>query len=185
MGDATAPHGVPGSVPLPSPFANDLVALLPRLRRFARALSGSADRADDLVQSACERALRAQASFVPGTRLDAWMFRIIRNLWIDGLRADGGGARRQVPIEEADAVTAPHGPAAAEAALALDDVRRAMAALPEPQREIIVLVCIEGLSYREAAEVLDVPIGTVMSRLARARLALAAAIDPHREGSGG
>lgn len=161
------------------------MALLPRLRRFARALSGSADRADDLVQSACERALRAQARFVPGTRLDAWMFRIIRNLWIDGLRAEDGGARRVLPLEQAAAVPAAAGPADAETRLALEDVRRAMAALPEQQREIIVLVCVEGLSYREAAEVLDVPIGTVMSRLARARLALAAAIDPGAAGERG
>lgn len=169
---------------MPSPFASDLVALLPRLRRFALALAGSADRADDLVQSACERALRGQAGFVPGTRLDAWMFRIIRNLWIDGLRAEGGGLRRHVPVEEAEALHAPAGAAAVEAAIVIEDVRRAMAALPEQQREIIVLVCIEGLSYREAAEVLDVPIGTVMSRLARARLALAAAIDPDHRNDG-
>lgn len=173
------------SIPVPSAFARDLVALLPRLRRFARALSGSADRADDLVQAACERALRAEARFEPGTRLDAWMFRIIRNLWIDGLRAGRQGGARSVPLEEAAEVADIPAAAKAEAALTLAAVREAIALLPEQQREVIVLVCIEGLSYREAADVLEVPIGTVMSRLARARLALAAAVGPDAGGGGG
>lgn len=158
---------------MPSPFATELISLLPRLRRFARGLTGSADRADDLVQAACERALRAADRFVPGTRLDAWMFRIIRNLWIDGLRAHGQDPARHGTLEEADTLAHATTPAAVEASLTLAKVRAAIDELPEQQREVIVLVCIEELSYREAAEVLEVPIGTIMSRLARARARLA------------
>lgn len=158
---------------MPSPFANELVALLPRMRRFARALAGTADRADDLVQGACERALRAQASFVPGTRLDAWMFRIIRNLWIDGLRVQGAEPWRHAPIEDAEAVTDNDGASRMEAMLTLDKAREAILALPPEQREVVVMVCIEEMSYRDAAEMLSLPIGTVMSRLARGRRRIA------------
>jgi RNA polymerase sigma-70 factor (ECF subfamily) len=163
---------------VPSPFATELIALLPRLRRFARALTGSADRADDLVQAACERALRAADRFEPGSRLDSWMFRIIRNLWIDGLRAHSQDGSRHLPIEAAETVPHADGPSGIEASLMLAKVRAAIAELPEQQREVIVLVCIEELSYREAAEVLDVPIGTIMSRLARARARLAEMLGP-------
>jgi RNA polymerase sigma-70 factor (ECF subfamily) len=168
-----ASHPLRLDATVPSPFATELIALLPRLRRFARSLTGSADRADDLVQAACERALRAADRFEPGTRLDAWLFRIIRNLWIDGLRAHGQDPSRHLPIEAAETVANADGPARIEASLTLAKVRAGIAELPEQHREVIVLVCIEGLSYRDAAEVLDVPIGTVMSRLARARAKLA------------
>ena len=153
---------------------HDMIALIPRLRRFARALAGSTDDADDLVQGACERALRAIDSWERGSRLDSWMFRILRNLWIDELRrkkaeriADGAEVDLEAPGEDGRLTT--------ESGLELMQVRALIAALPAAQREVLALVCIEDLSYREAAEVLQVPIGTVMSRLARARLALAAA----------
>jgi RNA polymerase sigma-70 factor (ECF subfamily) len=175
-GVASAAHPSRLDASVPSPFATELIALLPRLRRFARSLTGSTDRADDLVQAACERALRAADRFEPGTRLDAWLFRIIRNLWIDGLRAHGQDPSRHLPIEAAEAVPNADGPARIEATLTLAKVRAAIAELPEQHREVIVLVCIEGLSYRDTAEVLDVPIGTVMSRLARARAKLAEAL---------
>lgn len=168
---ATPRHqrGAPTQV---TPFAESLVALLPRLRRFARVLAGSAHEADDLVQAACERALRAEASFAAGTRLDAWMFAILRNLWLDGRR--GGAARRgpPMPLEAAESIAGADGRALAEARLALGQVERALLRLPPEQREAIALVCIEGLSFREAADMLGVPIGTVMSRVARGRLAL-------------
>jgi RNA polymerase sigma-70 factor (ECF subfamily) len=155
-----------------SPFAQDLVALLPRMRRFARVLAGTMDAADDLVQAACERALRAEESFIPGTRLDSWMFRIIRNLWIDGRRGPAAAFRAAEPLEAADSVSGADGAALAEARIALGDIERAMLRLPPEQREAIALVCMQELSFREAAEVLQVPIGTVMSRVARARIAL-------------
>jgi RNA polymerase sigma-70 factor (ECF subfamily) len=149
------------------------IAMLPRLRRFARGLAGSAHAADDLVQEACERALRAQSSWREGTRFDSWMYRILHNLWIDERRR----SRPQAPELEIAQAIGEDGRRVAEARLALDEVRRAIAALPDAQRDVLLLVCVEDVSYREAAEILDVPIGTVMSRLARARMALATGLE--------
>ena len=155
----------------------EMAALLPRLRRFAYGLTGSIDAGDDLVQSACERALSRLHLWQAGTRLDSWMYRIMQNLWFDELRA---GRRREVATEPEtlDAMTG--GDAESEAAMRLDlaTVRRRMADLPPDQRAVLLLVSVEGLSYKDAAAVLEVPIGTVMSRLARARLALARALEP-------
>ena len=156
---------------MPHDLRHDLIALLPRLRRFARGLAGAADQADDLVQASVEKALRNLDGFTTGTRMDAWMFRIIRNTWIDTVRA-----RRDMvdyDTEAADTVLGSDGRRTTEARLHLAEVRRAMASLPEDQRAVLMLVCVEGLRYREVAEVLDIPEGTVMSRLSRARLALA------------
>lgn len=152
-----------------------MVALLPRLRAFARALSRSSEAADDLVQATCEKALRAVDSWTPGTRLDSWMFRIMQNHWIDTTRRE----RPQTPLDAAPALEAAHdGERAVEARLTLNSVGRFIDAMPEDQRAVLVLVCVEDLSYREAAEVLDVPIGTVMSRLARARRTIIEATGP-------
>lgn len=159
-----------------SDFAHDLIALLPRLRRFARALAGSPDRADDLVQSACERALRARDTFQPGTRLDAWMFRILRNVWIDAARRSGARGGEHAGLDEVAEQAGWDGRDVTETRLMLAKARAAIAALPPESREVVVLVCVEELSYREAAEVLEVPLGTVMSRLSRARVKLARAL---------
>lgn len=159
-----------------SDFAHDLVALLPRLRRFARALAGAPDRADDLVQSACERALRARDTFQPGTRLDAWMFRILRNVWIDAARRSVARGGEHAGLDEVAERAGWDGRDVTETRLMLAKTREAIAALPPESREVVVLVCVEELSYREAAEVLEVPVGTVMSRLARARVKLARAL---------
>lgn len=152
-------------------FRRDLVALVPRLRRFALSLTGSAQNADDLVQAACEKALRNAAQFTPGTRMDSWMYRIVQTQWLDERRKT---ARRGTVIDPEDAHLSDHGKAAnlPEDRLMLARARAAMADLPEGQRDVLALVAIEGLSYREAAETLDLPVGTVMSRLARARDAL-------------
>lgn len=154
----------------------ELIQLLPRLRRFARSLTGAADQADDLVQVSLEKALRNLSGFTPGTRLESWMFRIIRNSWIDTLRA-----RRDTVAYDAEAMEAvvgEDGRRTTEARLHLAEVRRAMDALPEEQRIVLMLVCVEGMRYREVAEALDIPDGTVMSRLSRARLALAEKLKP-------
>ena len=149
----------------------EIVVLLPRLRRFAYALTGSLEEGDDVVQSACERALSRLHQWQPGTRLDSWMFRIIQTTWIDRLRA------RRVRNEDTDPEllerqpSKDHGPEV-EHRLLLAKTRAAMAQLPEDQRAVLVLVSVEGLSYKATAETLDVPIGTVMSRLARARARL-------------
>jgi RNA polymerase sigma-70 factor (ECF subfamily) len=157
-------------------LGRELVTLLPRLRRLALALCRSADEADDLVQATCERALASADRFTPGTRLDSWLFRILRNLWLDGARRR---ATRGTEIDVDDAVDLADGTGgrAGEDRLYLGEVWALVHALPPEQREVLVLVCVEDLSYREAAAVLDVPVGTVMSRLARARKKIADATE--------
>jgi RNA polymerase sigma-70 factor, ECF subfamily len=160
-------------------FDRELVAALPRLRRFAFGLTGSLDEADDLVQAACERALARRDQYEPGTRLVSWMYRIDR-------------VRRHGTVSEDPAVLAeyPGGDAVgeAESRLALAEVRQAIAVLSPEQRTVLLLVSVEGLAYREAAEILGLPIGTIMSRLARARLGLAKVLEEpkaRRDFSGG
>lgn len=152
-------------------FRRDLVGLVPKLRRFAYSLSGNRQDADDLVQAACEKALRNVAQFAPGTRMDSWMYRIIQTLWIDDRRK---AQRRGATVDPADIDLSDEGKTAnlPEDRLMLQQARAAMAGLPEGQRDVLALVAIEGLSYREAAATLDLPVGTVMSRLSRAREAL-------------
>jgi RNA polymerase sigma-70 factor (ECF subfamily) len=119
-----------------------------------------------------EKGLRNLSGFTPGTRLDSWLFRIMRNACIDHYRA----ARPVVAINDADAagvLMGDDGRRTTEARLDLGRVRAAIDRLPQEQREVLILVCVEGLKYRETAEALDIPLGTVMSRLARARTALA------------
>jgi RNA polymerase sigma-70 factor, ECF subfamily len=161
--------------PASARFSDQLISVLPRLRRFARGLTGSMAEADDLVQAACERALTREHQFQEGTRFDSWMFRIVQTIWIDQLRA------REVRKEDGEAADSWLGsdtPARAiEARLALAEVRQAVEQLPSDQRVTLLLVTVEGLSYKEAAEVTGVPIGTVMSRLARARIALLQQLD--------
>jgi RNA polymerase sigma-70 factor (ECF subfamily) len=150
--------------------SEQLVALLPGLRRYARALTRSTSDADDLVQAAVEKALKSIHQWVPGTRLDSWLFCIVRSVRVDQLRK-----RKEVAIEEQHLEANGYqvdGQRVVDSKLMLDAVRRSFDGLPEEQRELLYLVCIEQMTYREAAEVLNVPIGTVMSRLARARLAL-------------
>jgi len=155
-------------------FGEKLIAFLPNLRRFAISLCGSRDIADDLVQAACERALANAEKFEPGTRFDAWMFRILRNLWIDQVRRRKT-AGPQEDIAGREDITGSSGEQDTEARLTLKTVADAIGELPDEQREVLLLVCVEDLSYRDAAEVLGIPIGTVMSRLARARKNLAEA----------
>jgi RNA polymerase sigma-70 factor (ECF subfamily) len=151
---------------------SDIVALLPRLRRFALALTGNRSDAEDLVQDTVERALHNLHRWQPGTRLDSWMFRIAQNLFIDGRRS--AKRRRSVLAEAANAqfATAQDGARDAEARLTWTETCAALATLPEDQRSALALVLIDGMSYRDAADVLGVPIGTLTSRLARGRDAL-------------
>jgi RNA polymerase sigma-70 factor (ECF subfamily) len=161
--------------PLDDRVRAEMVALIPRLRRFARGLTGTPDQADDLVQAACERAITRIEQWTPGTRLDSWMFRIVQTIWLDERRAakvrTGEGridaAEAQEPELSVDGVRR------MEAHLTYDRVRRAIGKLPEEQRVVMMLVCVEGQTYKEAADTLGIPIGTVMSRLARARAGLA------------
>lgn len=156
----------------PGPDSQDLrgaiVAALPRLRRFCRGLTGQAADGDDLMQATVERALGRSHLFEAGTRVDAWMFRIARNLHIDAIRS-AGRRGTQVGIEDIAETQGEDGRDTVENRSVLAAAQRALLALPEDQRSAFLLVVVEGLSYREAAKVLDVPVGTIMSRLARAR----------------
>jgi RNA polymerase sigma-70 factor (ECF subfamily) len=157
-------------------FERELLTLLPRLRRFARALARDAADADDLVQAALERALKARDQWAPGTRLDSWMMKIVRNAWIDEMRSRARRARTFVPEEEGEQIGSQvhH---EVEIRAEMHAVEKAMNSLSAEQREAIALVLVEGLAYREAADLLDIPIGTLTSRLTRGRQALAQMLE--------
>jgi RNA polymerase sigma-70 factor, ECF subfamily len=155
--------------------------LLPRLWRFCLVLSGDRSVADDLVQATCLRALEREDQFQPGTRLDRWLFRIAQTVWLNQVRADkvrrGSGL---VPVEQAGLID----PASdAEANLFANEVFSEVMALPEAQRAAVLLVYVEGYLYKEAAEHRDVPVGTVMSRLASARDRLSVLREGFEEGA--
>src|SRR5271169_4487595 len=147
-----------------------LEAHLARLWRYGLALSRSRDAADDLVQATCLRALERAEQFEPGTRLDRWLFAILRSVWLTDARSRrirlGQG---QVDAESALVVDGEH---EIETNTSAAQVLRAIGGLPQAQREAVLLVYAEGYSYREAAELFGVPVGTIMSRLAAARLTL-------------
>jgi RNA polymerase sigma-70 factor (ECF subfamily) len=145
-----------------------IVAALPRLRRFARAIARDVHDADDLVQLSIERALLKYEQWRPESKFESWMFGVMRNAWIDEVRSRGRRRRLFADAEEGENV----GEDASEAQIELLAVQRAFSSLQEDQRLAVALVLIEGLSYKEAADVLEVPIGTLTSRLARGRDAL-------------
>jgi len=140
-----------------------LIALIPRLRRYARALAGERAAADDLVQDTLERAWSKLHLFRRGTDLRAWLFTVMHNVYVNQVRA----ARPTDALEDDMPELAQR--ASQGDALLVRDLERAISALPEAQREVLLLVALEDLSYEETARVLGIPIGTVMSRLARAR----------------
>jgi RNA polymerase sigma factor (sigma-70 family) len=155
----------------PSSFETELTALLPRMRRFAHALCRNSSDADDLTQGAVERALRSKSQWRLGTRLDSWLYRIMRNLWIDLVRARSRRAKYEAPAEEAGQL-GEDPRASLEASIDLQRMMAAMQRLPNEQREVVALILIEGFGYRETAEMLELPMGTVASRLVRGRTAL-------------
>ncbi|WP_200342624.1 sigma-70 family RNA polymerase sigma factor [Rhodovibrio sodomensis] len=166
-----------------SDVRQQIVDLIPRLRRFACTLTGSRDAADDIVQTALERALTRLDQWQPDTHLDRWLMRIVHNVWIDEIRRN----RRFVSVPEVSDrhLGADPGDRLAEARVALSQTRVAIARLPALQRDVLALVCVDGRSYKEAAEILDVPVGTVMSRLARARKQLADMLEsPNHRNAG-
>lgn len=158
-------------MPLSDPFASALLDLLPRLRRFAAGLSRDRSEADDLCQATIERALRNRTRWQDGTRLDSWIYRMMRNMWIDEVRARNRRGQTFIPEELGNDVGADGGQ---EAGAMLGDVDRALATLPDEQREAVILVMVEGYSYKEAAEIVGCPVGTLNSRLVRGREALLA-----------
>lgn len=158
----------------PENIHEQIVALLPRLRRFARNLARNPHDADDVVQIALERALLKLDQWRRDARLDSWLFKIVRNAWIDELRSRGRHDRMFLAAEAGENV----GDSTLDREADLMSVQSAMAKLPEDQRTAVSLVLVEGLSYKEAADVLDIPIGTLTSRLARGREALQAMLVP-------
>jgi RNA polymerase sigma-70 factor (ECF subfamily) len=171
--DARRPGAMPMSddAPLPHP---DLLAAIPRLRRYARVLTGDATRADDLVQETLARGWEKRRLWSAGTDLRAWLFTIMHNVFVNqralalrdaqnvSLDNDGeGGAAWQVPVR-----------AQQQAHVELQEVLRELSRLPAEQREVLVLAAVEEMRYEEIAEVLSIPVGTVMSRLSRARARL-------------
>ena len=147
---------------------DDIAALLPRLRRFARSLTYHREDADDLVQVAVERALGRNAQWEAGTRLDSWLFRILKNAWIDEIRSRMRRDQVFAPEEQGEHI----GDNFAEAQQQRMAIQKAMSMLSEEHRVVIGLVLVDGMAYKEAAEVLELPMGTLTSRLARAREAL-------------
>ncbi|MEG3191974.1 RNA polymerase sigma factor [Lysobacter sp. D1-1-M9] len=154
-----------------------LCELLPRMRRFARSLTGHPQDADDVVQTAIERALARASQWRPDQALEPWLFGIVRNAWLDEVRARQRRGRVFAPEEEGEAV----GHDGVDAHAVVLSVEAAMVRLPEEQRAAVALVLVEGLSYKEAAAALEVPIGTVTSRLARGREALQRMLGDDRE----
>jgi RNA polymerase sigma-70 factor (ECF subfamily) len=153
-------------------FDQDLLTAAPALRRYALSLCRRGDLADDLVQTCFEKALAARAQYDPAQRLEPWLFRILRNAWLDmARRTQTRGV--EIDVTETQDAAIHDGPRTTEAILMLRKTETAMNDLPDDQREVLHLVCFQELSYAEAAETLGIPRGTVMSRLARARIALA------------
>ena len=166
---------------------NDVLQLIeqeiPRLRRYARYLRREPDHADDLVQECLSRAIAKINTWRPGTNLRAWLFVILRNCHINEIRRE----QRIVSLDDDTPASEPTltTPGSQETRVALSEVRNAYLSLSEEHREVLLLVAIEGLQYEEASAILEVPLGTVRSRLSRARQALRQALDAGRGVAGG
>lgn len=150
-----------------------LIEALPRLRRFARTITRNVHDADDIVQLAIERALNRYQQWDGDSKFESWMFGIMRNAWIDEVRSRHRRNEVHAPEDAGEHV----GDRGLEPHEQAWSIQSALAKLPEEQRLVVGLVLVEGLAYKEAAHVLEIPIGTVMSRLARAREALQALLS--------
>lgn len=148
-----------------STFKQDLLSAIPSLRAFAMSLSQNADKADDLVQETLVKAWDKQASFQPGTNLKAWVFTILRNEFYSQMRKRGREVQDSDGVITARLAVHP----AQQGSMDLDDFRTALETLPEDQREAIILIGASGFSYEEAAEICDCAVGTIKSRVSRAR----------------
>jgi len=157
-----------------SRFLDQVEECVPALRRYARALTHNPDLADDLVQDCLERSIRKSSLWRPTGPLQAWLFKMLLNIYRNDLRQ-----RRRAPenLPIASLPVEPQVQSASPGRLAFVETVRAMQALPTEQREALLLIAVEGMSYAEAAEVLGIPIGTLMSRLGRARAALRSLTD--------
>jgi RNA polymerase sigma-70 factor, ECF subfamily len=148
-------------------FKKDLVQMLPRLRRFALTLTHNREDGDDLVQTACERAILRLSQWQPGTRIDSWIYTMMRNLWVSELRSRRVRVGRgQVDAAETDELSSS---ISAHDHVYGNQVVDMVMSLSDGLSSTLLLVAVEGHSYQETAEILDIPIGTVMSRMSRAR----------------
>jgi RNA polymerase sigma-70 factor (ECF subfamily) len=145
-------------------FESELVAQIPRLRRYARALTGNSHCADDLVQDTLERALNKHQLWHRGSRLRPWLFTIMHNLFINQVRRSSS----QPPIQELDDNIRDHGDNP-ESQWSFQHLQASIGKLPDEQKQVFLLVSLEGFAYEEVAGIMDIPVGTVMSRLSRAR----------------
>jgi len=159
--------------PWEAALRQEIVSFLPRLRRFARSLARDPGRADDLVQAACQRALERLDQVREGTRLDSWLYRIVYTRWIDKLRRGKARSANLVVLTNESVLVTSNAKANNDNDLAAAlDIKKALETLPAEHHAAIMLVSVEGYSYEEAASLLDVPVGTVASRVARARTML-------------
>jgi RNA polymerase sigma-70 factor, ECF subfamily len=156
--------------------------MLPRLGRFAVALTRSRQEADDLVQMTCERALSRAHQWQPGTRLDSWLYRIMQTIWLNEIHSRTV-RRRHDEEHRFNSEPSDGGENAAATRVMVHEVERTLLQLKEKDRAILVLVCVEEMTYRETAEILGIPIGTVMSRLAKARFKLAQRLGTAGQGA--
>jgi RNA polymerase sigma-70 factor (ECF subfamily) len=157
---------------------NEIPTLLPRLWRFALRLTGDRHDAEDLVQRACVRALERQHQFRPGTSTLSWLFSIVYSIWLNEVRAQQTRLHGRIHWSEELVETVPDPTSPSPETYTLHrQIINAVERLPDAQRAVMLLVAVEGLSYREAAVALDVPVGTVMSRLARARQTIGELFD--------
>ena len=160
-------------------FGARVQELIPRLRRYARALTGEASAADDLVQDTLERAWNKLHLWRHGSDLRAWLFTIMHNVHVNQVRSRRPGML--VPLDE-DTAEAPVRPTQSDM-LEVRDIDIALRQLPLEQREVLLLIALERMSYGETAKTLGIPIGTVMSRLARGRERLRIALGAEATGS--
>src|SRR5512146_2742216 len=161
-----SPHG-------PSAFEREMISLMPALRAFSRSLCGRQGIADDMAQNALTKAWRARESFEAGTNMKAWLFTILRNEFDSHARR----AWRETHWDTAQSEAVPSAPDEQQWSMELGDTARALRKLPDTQREALILVAAGGMSYLDAAKISGVAIGTVKSRVARARAALTALVD--------
>lgn len=159
-----------------TPFNTALLEVMPRLKRYSKVLAKTSESSDDLLQATLERALKKQDQWEQGSHLDRWLFTIMSSIWKNEIRSrvvrQGHGIS-----DDVDAITDSSSENKRDRTFLYEQVFNEVMVLPDNQREAILLVYIEGIKYQEAANTLDIPLGTLMSRLARARLALAGRFD--------
>lgn len=154
-----------------------MVALLPKLYRFALGLTGIKALAEDLVQDTIERAMRNLDRWQDGTRLDSWLYRMLQNLYLNGRRDNSNRQHLLAGFAPTDLLVGDGALMPADSMAIMGEIRAQITALPLEQREVVLMVCVEGYSYQETADILDTPVGTIRSRLARARERLREVMD--------